>query len=272
MAAEAVPRHRLRITVALFALMAVGATGLVVAFRDEGSTAAGRDVAAGEQLRVTLVVRMTDEPLATASATLRLTNTSDRPAWYRGDECDGPGRPAVGPAATGPGPGTAAGTDTLWERLVEAGERSLRVELAPSDPGRCDPDPFAARIEPGETVTREYRSGVDPVDRSSPVEATVVVRESNRRGRTTARLRPRVPFPELPGGGALTIERAVDAFLADPTVDGLVAEAGADALLVGVSRRGPVWRMSLGSGAGDLSAEVHPDLTVRDVDLTTPAG
>jgi len=80
----------------------------------------------------------------------------------------------------------------------------------------------------------------------------------------------RYPRFKLCAGG-LTIDRAVDVFLAEPTVVELLATAGEDGVLVGVTREGPIWRMSLGSAAGDLSAEVHPDLTVREVDLLTPS-
>ena len=255
----------------MIALVGVAATGLVVAFRDEASIAAGRDVAEGDRLRVAFVVEVEDRTLAGATATLRLTNTSDQPAWYRGSECDGPGLPAIGPAGPPPRQSTALGNAALRDRLIAAGEQSLRVDLVVPDPGLCDPDLVAVRLDPGATVSWEYRSEADAVDRSSAVAAAVVVREANRRGRTTARLRAEVPFPEVPGGGGLTVDRAVDAFLADPTVVELVAAVGEDGILVGVTREGEIWRMSLGSDAGDLSAEVHPDLGVRDVHLVTPS-
>lgn len=268
----AVSRRRLaRNVAAVVALVAVAATGLVVAFRDEGSTAAGRDVAEGDRLRVTLVVKVEDQPLAEATATLRLTNTSDQPAWYRSDECDGPGRPAIGPEGVAPRQAGTPGNGALRDRLIAAGEASLRVELAVPDPGLCDPDVGPVDLDPGESVSWTYRSGAEAVDRSSALVAVAVVREANRQGRTVGRLRATVPFPELPGAGGLTIDRAVDVFLAEPTVVELLATAGEDGVLVGVTREGPIWRMSLGSAAGDLSAEVHPDLTVREVDLLTPS-
>lgn len=270
MAAEASRRRRVRNAAAVLALLAVAATGLVVAFRDEDSTAAGRDVANGDRLRVAFRVEVQDRALAEATATVRLTNRSDRPAWYRGDECDGPGRPAIEPTGAAARPRAAVGDGSLRDRLIAAGEASLRVDLVVPDPGLCDPDRVAVRLEPGESVTWAYRSGADAVDRSSAVVAAVVVREANRLGRRTDRLRAEVRFPEVPGRGGLTIGRAVDAFLADPAVVELVAAVGEEGILVGVTREGEVWRMSLGSEAGDLSAAVRPDLTVRDVHLVTP--
>jgi len=272
MAAEASTRRRVRNAAAVLALVVVATTGLVVAFRDEGSTAAGRDVVDGDRLRVTLVVNVEDQPLAAANATLRVTNTSDQAAWYRGDECDGPGRPAIGPEGVPPRRSATVGTAALRDRLIAAGEASLRVDLVVADPGLCDPDVVAVRLDPGETVSWVYGSGADAVDRSSALVGTTVVREANRRGRTIGRLRATVPFVELADAGGLTIDRAVDAFLVDPTVTGLVATAGEDGVLVGVTREGDIWRMSLGSGAGDLAAEVHPDLTVRNVNVQTPSG
>ncbi len=261
----------MRTVASVVALVALAATGLVVAFREEGSTAAGRDVANGERLRVTLVVKLEDEALAEATATLRLTNTSEEPAFYQGDECDGPGLPAIGPEGARPHQSGAIGAAALRDRMIAQGEASLRVELVVPDPGLCDPDAVAVRVEPGESVTWSYGAGDDAVDRSSALVATAVVREANRQGRTTGRLRATVPFAQLPDAGGLTIDRAVDAFLADPTVVVLVTAAGEDGVLVGVTREGAVWRMSLGSSEGDLSAEVHPDLTVREVALRTPS-
>ena len=272
MAAEASTRRRVRNAAAVLALLGVAATGLVVAFRDESSSAAGRDVANGDRLRVTFRVEVEDQPLAEATATVRLANSSDQPAWYRGDECDGPGLPTIGPEGDSPRQAATVGNAALRDRLIAAGEASFRVELVVAHPGLCDPDGTAVRLDPGESVTWEYRSGADAVDRSVPLVASVVVREANRRGRITGRLRAEVPFPELPGGGGLTIDRAVDAFLADPTVVELVTATGEDGILVGVTREGEFWRMSLGSDAGDLSAEVRPDLTVRNVNVQTPPG
>ena len=83
---------------------------------------------------------------------------------------------------------------------------------------------------------------------------------------------PRCRSPSDEGDGGLTIERAVDAFLAVPTVGELVAAAGENGVLVGVTREAEIWRMSLGSAAGDLSAEVHPDLTVHNLNVQTPSG
>ena len=270
MAADASTRRRIRNVAAVVVLLGVAATGLVVAFRDEATAAAGRDVVNGDRLRVTLVVKVEDQPLAEATATLRVANTSEQPAWYRGNECDGPGLPTIGPEGARPRQSGAIGAAALRDRLIAGGEASLRVDLVVPEPGLCDPDLVAVRLDPGESASWVYGSGADAVDRSSPVVATTVVREANRQGRTTGRLRATVPFPELAGAGGLTIDRAVDAFLADPTAVELVTAVGEDGVLVGVTREGAVWRMSLGSSEGDLSAVVHPDLTVREVDLQTP--
>jgi hypothetical protein len=272
MAVEASTRRRVRNVAAVVALVGVAATGLVVAFRDEATTAAGRDVAEGERLRVTLVVKAEDQLLADATATVRVTNTSDRPAWYKGDECDGPGRPVVRPDGTPARQGPTLSTGSIRDRLIAAGESALSVELVPPDPGLCDPDERPVEVDPGATLTFEYRTGATPVDRSSAVAANAVVREADRRGRTIGRLRVTVPFPEVSGEGGLTIDRAVDAFLADPTVASLVAAVEGDGVLVGVTRDGGIWRMSLGSIAGDVSGEVHPDLVVRDVALAEGTG
>jgi len=265
MAAEASRRRFARRAAAVVALVAIGATGLVVAFRDDVSIAEGRDSATGERLRATLVVALEDRPLAEATATLRLTNTSDRPSWYRGNECEGPGEPSIGPEGLRPLQGTVLEDGSIRDRLIAAGEATLRVGLGRSDGELCEPGEGLVRVEAHETVSWAYRSSDIPVDRSSALVAVAVVNETNRRGRSAGRLRLMVPFPELPEARALTVDQAVDAFLADPTVADVVATAGEDGVLTVVTREGDVWRMNLGTSTGDLSGEVHTDLRITDV-------
>ena len=265
MAAVASRRRLARNAAAVLALVGVGATGLVVAFRDDTATEARRDAVRGERLRAVLVVAMDDEPLAEATATLRLTNGSDRAAWFRGDECGGPGRPSVRPRGDRPASGPDVGDGTLRVRLIAAGATALGVELVAAGDAPCGPGGAPVRIEPDETLTREFRTGGTLVDRSSTQAVQAVVIEVDRRGRPLGRLRVRVPFPELPDARSLTVDQAVDAFLADPTVAEFVAAAGDVGMLTVVSREGDAWRLSLGTVGGDLSAKVRPDLTVTDV-------
>ena len=95
--------------VAVVALVGIAATGgLAVVFGGGGSTTEGQDSATGRRLEARLVVELDDRPLAEATATLRLTNTSDQPAWYRGSECRGAGRPRHRPEGMRPQPVTAS--------------------------------------------------------------------------------------------------------------------------------------------------------------------
>jgi hypothetical protein len=253
---------------AVVALVGIAATGgLVVAFRDSGSTTEGRDSATGRRFEARLVVELDDRALAGATATLRLTNSSAQPAWYQGNECQGPGDPAIGPEGMRPQPVTALEEGSIRERLIAAGEATRRVSLGRADGTFCEPGDGMVEVGPHETVSWEYRTVDVPVDRSSPVAAVVVIREATRTGRSVDRLRLLVPFSALPDAGGLTVDQAVDAFLADPTVADMVASSGDDGMLTVVSREGQVWRMSLGSSAGDLSGEVQPDLLVTNVHL-----
>ena len=94
-------RRRLALlVVAVAAVVGIGATGLVGAFRDEASTARGRDSAIGRRLRAAFVVRLEDQPLAEATATLRLTNSSDSARLVPGQRMRGTGPP--GHRAGGP--------------------------------------------------------------------------------------------------------------------------------------------------------------------------
>jgi hypothetical protein len=264
-------RRRLALlVVAVAAVVGIGATGLVGAFRDEASTARGRDSAIGRRLRAAFVVRVEDQPLAEATATLRLTNSSDRPAWYQGNECAGPGHPAIGPEGRHPESASILEEGPIRDRLIAAGESTRTVSLGRSDGEFCELGEGVVRVEPHETVSWEYRSVDAPVDRSSALVAVAVVPEVDRGGRSVGRLRLAVPFPELPDARGLAVDPAVDAFLADPTVADLVSTTGENGVLTAVSREGDVWRMSLGTGAGDLSGEVHPDFTVTDVHIVAP--
>jgi len=109
--------------VAVIALVGIAATGgLAVVFRAGDSATEARDSATGRRLEARLVVELDDRALAEATATLRLTNPSDQPAWYEGSECQGPGNPAIGPEGMRPEPVTALEEGSIRERLIAAGE------------------------------------------------------------------------------------------------------------------------------------------------------
>ncbi|MET0739405.1 MAG: hypothetical protein ABW035_14095 [Acidimicrobiales bacterium] len=256
---------RVAAVVALAGIVATG--GFVVTFRDGASTTEGHDSATGRRLEARLVVELDDRALAEATATLRLTNTSDQPAWYRGNECQGPGNPAIGPEGMRPQPVTALEEGSIRERLIAAGEATRRVSFGRADGTFCEPGDSLVEVGPNETVSWDYRTYDLPVDRSTAVAAVVVIGEATRTGRPVDRLRLVVPFSALSDAGGPTVDQAVDAFLADPTVADMVASSGDDGMLTVVSREGQVWRMTLGSSAGDLSGEVQPDLLVTNVHL-----
>ena len=84
--------------VAVVALVGIAATGgLAVAFGGGGSTTEASDSATGRRLEARLVVELDDRPLAEATATRRLTNTSDQPAWYEGASARGRATPPSAP-------------------------------------------------------------------------------------------------------------------------------------------------------------------------------
>jgi hypothetical protein len=274
MSAESSRRRRALIVAAVVALVGIGATGLVVAFRDDGaSTVEGRDEGEGERLSATLVVRVEDEALADVTATLTLRNESDRPAFYAGNECAGPGDPRIGPVGAGPGGDVGRSIDAtgpVRERLIAAGRAAQVIGLGRASGEFCEMGLSQVRIDPGDTQTWEYRSGEAPVDRSAAVRAVTVVDETTRTGRSLGRIRLVIPFPDLPEARGLSIDQAVDAFLGHPDVVALLRATGEDGVLTVVSREGDVWTMNLGSSRGDLSGEVHPDLTVSDVRIADP--
>lgn len=252
--------------VAVVALVGIAATGgLAVAFGGGGSTTEAGDSATGRRLEARLVVELDDRPLAEATATLRLTNTSDQPAWYEGSECQGPGDPAIGPEGMRPQPVTVLEEGSIRERLIAAGEATRRVSFGRADGSFCETSDGLVEVGPQETVSWDYRTVDLPVDRSSEVVAVFVIQEATRTGRPVDRLRLVVPFPALGDADGPTVNQAVDAFLADPTVADMVAASGDDGVLTVVSREGAGWRMSLGSSGGDLSGEVQPDLLVTNV-------
>jgi len=251
---------------AVVALVGIAATGgLAVAFGGGGSTTEARDSATGRRLEARLVVELDDRPLAEATATLRLTNTSDQPAWYEGSECQGPGDPAIGPEGMRPPAVTALEEGSIRERLIAAGEATRRVSFGRADGSFCETGDDLVEVGPQETVSWDYRTVDLPVDRSSAVAAVFVIQEATRTGRPVDRLRLVVPFPALGDADGPTVNQVVDAFLADPNVADMVAASGDDGVLTVVSREGAGWRMTLGSSAGDLSGEVQPDLLVTNV-------
>ncbi len=247
--------------VAIVALVVVAAAGLVVSFGGGPGTVKGEDTARGERLEATFVVQLEDRPVSDAAATLELTNTSERPAWYENIECSGPSEPWIGPAGAR-GQGGVATEGPLRDRLIAAGVASRVVALYPTGDQGCDPGGGAVEVGPGETVTFEYRSGTDPVDRSSELRAVASVSEVDRRGRSLGRLRLVVALEADSDAPGTTVDQVVDAFLADPSVTAFVVETGEDGLLAHVAPDESGWRISVSTSDGHLAAEVHPDLTV----------
>jgi hypothetical protein len=263
-AAEARLRRPALVAGALLALAAVVLTAMVVSSGEQVDWDQGRDRQDGARLRAVLVVRAEHALTAEVTATVRLTNAGDRPAWFRGSPCAGPGAPVARPEGASPGtPGPDAGA-AVRERLIRAGEATAVVTLVPADDEPCDPGERRVRVDPGATLSWTHRSPGPVVDRSSAARATLVVQELDRAGRPAGRLRLVVPLAELPGSVGATIDQVVDAFLAEPRVVELLDVAGDDVLTV-VRREGASWRLSLGSASGDVSAEVGPDLSVTDV-------
>jgi hypothetical protein len=275
MAAEATRRRGPLVVVALVALVGLAATGLVVTFRGEASATQERASADGQRLRATFAVAVEDTALAGVSATLRLTNTSPRPAWFFDNECIGP-EAYIGPSGLRPRQGAALEEGSVRDRLIAAGEATLRVDLGRADGQFCDAGAGPVRVEPDETLTWELHSGASTADRSSDLLAVALVREVTRTGRSVGRLRLEVPFPELSGAQPLTPEQAVGAFLAHPVASNFLAATGDDGVLTVVAREGDVWQMSIGASNGNVSAEVHQDLSVTDIqasaspELSTP--
>src|SRR5688572_408108 len=96
------PRRRFPVAVVIVGLAVIAGSALFVAFKPGPGVVEGEDAAEGERLQATLVVRLQDEAVTDAVATIEVTNPSDRPAFYAGSECAGPSEPWIGPeGATG---------------------------------------------------------------------------------------------------------------------------------------------------------------------------
>lgn len=262
MAADAA-RSRLLVVGLVLAIAAVAATGLMVAFRDEASAIEGRDSARGERLKATFVVEVEDEAVADATATLRLTNTSDETAWFAPAECSVPTEPWIAPEGAR-APGAVETHAPLRERLITAGATARSVTLYPDADAECAPPDGPVEVAAHETVTVAYVAE-GQVDRSSALRAVAAINEVTRNGRSIDRLRLVVPIEADPDADGATIDQAVDAFLADPQVADFVAASGDAGMLTTVTLEEDGWRIGLSSSIGDLSAEVLDGIAVTSV-------
>ncbi|HYF44915.1 MAG TPA: hypothetical protein VD926_01815 [Acidimicrobiales bacterium] len=254
------PRRRLVVAGLVVGVAAIAATAFVV-LRGGPGTIEAEDRAEGERLQATLVVRLQDEAVSDAAAVVEVTNPSDRPAYYAGSECSGPTEPWIGPeGARGPAGVTVRGT--IRERLIAAGAASRVVPLYPTTDPSCDATDRVIAVDPHETVTFEYRSSTDPVDRSSSLRAVAAITEVTRRGRELGRLRLVAPLETVGDDRRATVDQAVDAFLADAAVQAFLADADDD-VLTHVAAEEDGWRISISAGADDIAADVGTDLLVR---------
>jgi hypothetical protein len=257
------PRRKLPVAVAITGLVVVAGSGLFVAFRPGPGTIQEEASVQGERLSATLVVRLQDEAVTDADATVVVTNDSDRPAYYSGSECSGPGQPWIGPeGARAAQAGEVATNGLLRDRLIAAGSASRIVSLYPSSDPACDADEGVVAVAPHESVTFEYHSNNDPVDRSSELRGVAALTEVTRRGRELGRLRLIVPLAAADGADRATVDQAVDAFLADAQVIEFLADAE-DGVLAHVAPEDDGWRISVSASSGHLAADVGADLFVR---------
>lgn len=272
MAAEAARRPAL-LAAGCLALVALAATGLVVTFRDGTATVEARDEATGERLEASLAVELEDQPVAAATVTLRLTNPTNRPAYFRGNDCAGPGNPAIGPrsssaAAQSAGDAAPISDQTLRERLIANGERDRLVTLDRAGGELCDTGAGVVTVEPGETLAFEYATGSTLVDRAERVRATARVIETTRRGREIGRIRLAMAFDAHPDAGG-TVDQAVDAFLVHPEVADVLATADDQSWLTQVHREPDGWRIAITGDAGFVRARVlDAALAVVDVEVS----
>jgi hypothetical protein len=167
-------------------------------------------------------------------------------------------------AGAGAAPAGAVATDGLLrDRLIAAGSASRIVSLYPSTGSGCDDDEAVIAVGPHETVTFDYRTNIDRVDRSSALRAVASVTEVTRRGRELGRLRLVVPLEAAAGADGPTIDQAVDAFLAEPDVIEFLAGADDQGVLAHVAPEDAGWRISVSASSGHLAAEVSRDLLVH---------
>jgi len=254
------PRRRFVVAGVVVGLAAIAATAFVV-FRGGPGTIEAEARGEGERLQASLVVRLRDEAVSDAAAVLEVTNPSDRPAYYAGSECSGPTEPWIGPEGARGQSGVVT-RGTIRERLIAAGAAARVVPLYPTTDPSCDATDGVITVGPHETVTFEYRSSIDPVDRSSELRAVAAITEVSRRGRELGRFRLVVPLQAAGDDERATVDQAVDAFLADPTVQDFLAEADDD-VLTHVAAEEDGWRISVSAGAGDIAADVGSDLLVH---------
>ena len=256
------PRRRVPVALLIVGLVVIAGSALFVAFRPGPEIIEADDAAEGERLQATLVVRLGDEAVTDAAATIEVTNGTDRPAYYEGSECSGPSQPWIGPEGAAAGSGGAVRDLPLRERLIAAGSASRVITLYPSTDPDCDASDGVVAVDPHETVSFEYRSSIDPVDRSSALRAVAAITEVTRRGRELGRLRLVVPLEPVDGGRHMSVDQAVDVFLSDPEVVEFLADRD-DGLLAHVAPEEDGWRISVSTDGGHLAADVGPDLQVR---------
>ena len=264
MAADAA-RSRLLVVGLLLAVVGVAATGLAVAFRHPAGTIEARDSDRGERLRATFVLRVDDKAVAGATATLRLTNATDRAAYYVATPCSGPTEPWIAPEGARPQGGLDPDLP-LRERLLASAATARAVTMYPDGEIDCDAD-GPVEVAPQATVTIDFASS-DTVDRSSPLQAVASIREVTRTGRALARLRLVVPIEAAEGAEGDSVEQAVDSFLAAPDVADFVRAAGDESMLTQVSREDGGWRIGLSASNGDLSAVIVDGVQVTEVTVS----
>jgi hypothetical protein len=259
-------RSRLLVVGLLLAVVAVAATGLAVAFRHPAGTIDGRDTARGERLRATFVLHVEDEEVAGATATLRLTNASDRAAYYVATPCSGPTEPWIAPEGARPEGGLDP-DQPLRERLLASAAAARAVTLYPDGEVDCDAD-GPVEVAPHADLSIDF-TAAGTIDRSTPLQAVATIREVTRTGRGLGRLRLVIPIAAEGDEPGATVDQAVDTFLNDPEVDAFVDATGAESMLTQVTREDGGWRIGLSSSVGDISAVVLDGVRVTEVTSST---
>ncbi|HET9770865.1 MAG TPA: hypothetical protein VFS16_08250, partial [Acidimicrobiia bacterium] len=206
--------------------------------------------------------RVDDEAVADATATLRLTNTSDRPAYYAARPCSGPTEPWIAPQGARPDGGLDP-DQPLRERLLASAATARAVTMYPDGELDCDAD-GPVEVAPRENLTIDF-TAAGTVDRATALQAVATIREVTRTGRALARVRLVVPVAAEGDDPGASVDRAVDAFLADPQVADFVDAAGGESMLTQVAREDGGWRIGLSASDGDLSAVIADDGRVVEV-------
>ena len=157
-----------RAPAALAVLAAVGLVVTALVVRYGSDVDEGRDDAVGERLEATLVARVRHRPVADATATLTITNTSTEPAWFLGGDCAGPPEPQIVPGGDPPPSGPPSGSRRELLRAEVEESRTVLLLRGQERYDHCDVpyDLVPVRLDPGVSRVVDYEVFQNLVDRA----------------------------------------------------------------------------------------------------------